>query len=112
MLVRSALERGILMRNVGRVQIRRCGCKKKKGIVDQEGFQQVGYRKVGQEAEVNEVQVHNPFYALLEATEENGKEDETTKVALEDTDSSRRRKTLEMGDTGDGQGLITPLPNG
>lgn len=56
--------------------------------------------------------VHNPFNALLEAAEETRREDETTGDAMTTPNLSGRISQMDVGDTGDGQGLATPLPNG
>lgn len=61
---------------------------KQKMVVDQDGFQQVGNNKTMQQTLENEVPMHNPFDALLEAAQENSKEDEMLGTAKEEADSN------------------------
>lgn len=97
---------------------------KQKRVVDHEGFQHVGTQKTGQQPKnerhvqqtlENMVLVHNPFNALLDDTEDNNKEDGHYIADIEVPGASVDReidKLVNMEGGVNGQGLVTPLPNG
>lgn len=103
---------------------RRTWVPKQKRVVDHEGFQHVGTQKTGQQPKnerhvqqtlENMVLVHNPFNPLLDDAEDNNKENDHCIADIEVPGASIDReidKVVNMEGGVNGEGLVTPLPNG
>lgn len=83
---------------------------KKKLVIDQDGFQQVG-SKTTQQVQVDEVPINNPFNALLDDMVEVCRDDEEDEVAGERVRNEVSMQSKEVMGV-KGHGLITPIPNG